>query len=101
MPEDLEELCSYLSKFVLSLNLLTIYLALKHLGVKCAQYVHLMMSFSILTFSPLYLAVSLILLVLAFIAQFVILSISVPIVNLPVFPGTSIHPTADIIHPIY
>ena len=51
--------------------------------------------------SRLYLAVSLILSVLAFIVQFVILSIFVPIVNLPVFQGTSIPPTAVIIHHIY
>ena len=76
--------------------------ALKHLGVKCAQYVHIIMNFfSVLTFSVIYIAVSLILLVLAFIAQSVILSISVPIVNLPVFQGTSIPLTAGIIHRIY
>ena len=102
MPEALEELCSYLSIFVLSSTLPIIYLALKHLGVKCAQYVRPSDErFSVLTFPCLCLAVSLILSALAFTAQFVILSISVPIVNLLVFQGTLIPPTADIIHHIY
>jgi hypothetical protein len=75
--------------------------ALKHLGVKCAQYVHLMSFSAEYSLSLVYIAVSLILSVLAFIAQSVMLLISVPIVNLPVFQGTSIPPTAGIIHHIY
>ena len=102
VPEVLEELCSYLSIFVLSSALANNRAALKHLGVKCAQYEYpIMILFSALTFPLIYIAVSLILLVLAFIAQSVILSISVPIVNLPVFQGTSIPLTAGIIHRIY
>jgi hypothetical protein len=99
MPEVLEELCSYLSIFCPILSSANNRSALKHLGVKCAQYVHLIMNFSpVLTLS---IAVSLISLVLVFIALSVILSIFVPIVNLPVFQGTSIPPTAGIIHHIY
>lgn len=75
--------------------------ALKHLGVKCAQYVHLIMNFFLYSLSLVYVAVSLILSVLAFIAQSAILSISAPIASLPVFQGTSIPPTAGTIHHIY